>query len=774
MTRALPRLLWLALLALFCLSCTETDSVVAKTQVTLRIYNEDQTLLGEMTSVSITFSLHEAESWRAYPTKEFALEGLKWPVDIPILASKPDDEQREFEVVVRALKGDTVLTETRAVTHFVPNQRLLLEAWLYRCPGHDEPFVCADAACHGPECQVCGPRGTCTAVGFTDPSTLLSFNPDQIPDTKPVPGWVLDPDSGPVGGLDSGLDGSTPCAEDSLRCVQGSDTERQICHAGSWVATDACTGGQVCDSGSNPAGQCSDMPCSGDCGPCTENAMRCAGEASAEREVCQGGKFVAAQACPANELCDHAAATPGDCSPIVEGCAGQTPGSAVCLGSTRIVCGRDLVSISGTPKSCNAADYCAQGNDADCAVCVNGEHACDGMQLQICNDTHTGFTSVGNPCTAQAPCNKELGMCTSLICKANEWSCNGDTLRHCNALGTDYVTSDTKACGSHLCNANAQRCNVCEPGKIRCLEEGGKGRKQCNADGLGESDYMACANACLQGNCVACAPSGTRCDPSNSLQTRQTCSPGGAWGSNEDCFAKDKTCITSNSSSSCGGSCAAGSHECNSSGNSVKCQNDGTPDTPMTCTWPGFLCNKNTGVCDQNDADNLDHDSAAGGTAYPQSDSLSNGRIFAQPFRPDAEVKLEGMGMLVQAAPATNQGVIFSIWSDKVEGSNHVPDALITSSGIATVNGGSSALGTPDAKPVLHKDTTYWVAAQFGDPGIKFYRYTATTNATTGMGAYTYASTTFGVPPSTFPAGGTYQVSAEISVFAVVRKIWVP
>ena len=530
--------LWMAVAVLIVTGCTETETVLAPSQVMLRVYNNDDVLLGQMSALSVNFSLDEGSGrWRDYAPKSFSAKELAWPVDVPLIPGDGEDENRQFEVVLRAHAGDTVLAEARAVTSFVRGKRLLLEVWLYRCPGHEGPFVCAAPACHGSDCTVCGPSGACVPTGVTSTTDLSPLDPQDVPDGKPTPGWLVDTRDASTPGRDGS---ATTCVEDDLRCDPNADGQRQRCQADAWVAGEACPDGQFCDPQSEPAGQCRSQPCSGDCAACTEAEQRCAAEASAEREVCQEGKFVPLAACGSGELCDHSAASPGDCSPVVEGCADKAPGTAVCLGSTRIVCGRDLVSVTGTPQSCVSAEACEQGTGGACAQCVTGEHACEGQQLQICNETRTGFVSVGSPCTAGAPCNKELGMCTAQTCKPNAWSCSGDTLRHCNANGTDYVTSDTEACGPSLCNATGQRCNDCQPSKISCLEEGGKGRQQCNTDGRGWSSYTACGSACLLGNCVACAPTSTRCDPASALQHRQTCSPSGAWGTGDDCSRRTR------------------------------------------------------------------------------------------------------------------------------------------------------------------------------------------------------------------------------------------
>ncbi len=529
--------LWWCLSLLACWACTSTETEVASTQVTLRIHNVDETLLSQMDALSVAFALRDGESFRAYPVKRFSLRDLRWPVDIPI-APSAGHEGRQFEVVVHALDGESVLAESRAVSAFRRGKRALLELWLYTCASGVE--ACLEPNCHGEQCQVCEVDGSCVAVGFTDPATLPEFDPRATPTNKPVPGWP-DPAMGDGGmndgGMNNGQDGSTDVEPDA-----GKDAGAE---GGPDAGPDAATGpdaGVECD---------------------TEGALRCVAQASAQREVCRSGAFVPFDACAEGSLCDRFAASPGECAAVVEGCQGQTPGSVVCVGSTRLVCGPDLVSISGEAQLCRSAAYCEQGQGTECAVCIEDEHVCAGSQLRVCNPSGTGFVDKGAACPENAPCNSELRQCTPLICAANQWSCDGDKLRRCNASGTAYLAADERDCGAGLCNASAARCNVCQPNVVRCVTPWGKERMQCSSDGVSEAAISSCAGACNNGNCVACVPNSTRCDPTNPLRYRQVCNSAGAWAAGTDCFASNQTCIENAGSASCGGQCASDSTRCN-------------------------------------------------------------------------------------------------------------------------------------------------------------------------------------------------------------------
>lgn len=592
----MKRFVWLLWLSLIC-ACAQEEAPLASTQITLRIYNDDQALLDSMSSLSITFALRGENARDNYPVKRFRASSLSWPVDVPIVPSKSELSSAQFEVIVRAHgTDDSVLAETRAISSFARGERRVLEAWLFTCPS-TQYRVCATAECRGEDCRVCKFDGSCVAVGVTNPNDLTQLTSNVTPDTKPVPEWTGGkPDAGVDAGTDAQLDasddGAITCSEGALRCEGTASATRSVCRSGKWEAAESCKDGELCDPKSTPAGQCSTK--------CMMSALRCKGEASAERERCdESGAWVAAESCGADSLCNRAASTSGECSPIVQGCAGKAPNTAVCVGSTRIVCGPDLVSTTSI-KSCKSASYCEQGKGSECAQCITDEHACEGTQLQVCNDTHDGFVNKGAPCTTDAPCNKDLGMCTKQVCRQNEWSCNGNTLRHCNAIGTDYVASDTQQCGAGLCNATGQRCNACEPQKIRCLEEGGKGRVQCSMDGRTEASIGACPNSCLLGSCVNCRPSDTRCDPSAPLRFAQTCLPEGDWGNRTDCFATSKTCLhnTMTGANACDGQCSAGSVRCDPVSKQPQSCVSGVWTPGMSCQWPAQICSN--GACAEN------------------------------------------------------------------------------------------------------------------------------------------------------------------------------
>ncbi len=72
--------------------------------------------------------------------------------------------------------------------------------------------------------------------------------------------------------------------------------------------------------------------------------------------------------------------------------------------------------------------------------------------------------------------------------------CEGDSARACNAAGNG---AEVEACGAPGCNADARRCNSCEPDTASC-SAGGTELEHCGADGL-PSMSDVCSLGCVVG-----------------------------------------------------------------------------------------------------------------------------------------------------------------------------------------------------------------------------------------------------------------------------------
>ena len=133
------------------------------------------------------------------------------------------------------------------------------------------------------------------------------------------------------------------------------------------------------DAGNPPAPPVLGGSCS------TEGATFCAGQAQSFQLSCQSGVWTLVSDCSAGENCDTSPGpTQGTCQPIVAACASAAAGDLVCLGSSIVKCGPDLVTTTvmetcggsssacfdgacGAPPSCaSLASSCGPGGNEDC------------------------------------------------------------------------------------------------------------------------------------------------------------------------------------------------------------------------------------------------------------------------------------------------------------------------------------------------------------------------------------------------------------------------
>jgi hypothetical protein len=274
----LIRRLTAAALAFAWAACGADLNVIdSPTQVTVRITSADGAVEGALTHLRISAALHESDgSWRRAVSATFDRSELRWPVDIPITPRTPGDASKEFEVIVQALSGPTgVLAETRAVTSFRRNKRVLLPLTLYTCDGPTSDEACADPGCQGASCSVCKADG-CVPVGVTDSSELpesdgpsggdagrdAAIGEDRDADDADRADGAAASDEGGAGALDASgadtgadarvdgpLDGAQADADaHALDGATGqSDTSTPLCTAAGCDDGRACNGVEVCN-----------------------------------------------------------------------------------------------------------------------------------------------------------------------------------------------------------------------------------------------------------------------------------------------------------------------------------------------------------------------------------------------------------------------------------------------------------------------------------------------------------------------------------------------
>jgi sulfatase modifying factor 1 len=337
----------LALVALVALAaCDPEVTELPPTQITVRLWGS--ALVEQQTArLRVVISKPSAGSWRANKPVLLPLEGLAWPIDVPVVPGEGESNSGRFEIVVGALDAaGTTLAEVRHRTSFVPRDQRKLELRLIECPGEQ---VCAgNPQCHDEGCH------SCMASECPTPdrpgSQLAHLNPDESVGTNPI--GATDEDAGAEPSPDAGGDAGG-CSE-TLRCIEGRLEE---CKSGTWSLKDECDFA------------CHENACTGICKP---GDVQCGGSEALVPQVCgEDGQWKpnpdvnGGAACPF--LCDAGACT-GECIPT----------SAQCSDNMRQVCSNE--GAWGDDRLC--ADLCRDGvcsQLSSCSAglsCVDNESCC--------------------------------------------------------------------------------------------------------------------------------------------------------------------------------------------------------------------------------------------------------------------------------------------------------------------------------------------------------------------------------------------------------------
>ncbi|HMI90266.1 MAG TPA: hypothetical protein VK509_02830 [Polyangiales bacterium] len=396
----------------------------------------------------------------------------------------------------------------------------------------------------------------CTELGTTteSPDAGDAMMPDD-PGARGGVGAAAQGGAGGVGGRASGGSGGDP----SLGGVGGVGGD------GTGGVGGDGTGGVGGDGTGGAGGEA----CS------TEGELRCSAGGAGAREICQAGFWRAGEACASGAVC--VAADPMQCQSILELCIGSA-GQAVCSGADLVPC--DAQGIAGAPVTCRSAQLCELGKATGaCALCLDGEHHCSELQLQVCAQGNASWQDV-KPCDTAALCNEAAGDCTTAACSAGG-HCDGATRQHCNATRTGY--DDVEECNAGLCDQANDQCDVCVPGAGRCV---GNTSYVCASDGQREVSQV-CSKLCAgAGKCVACIVPGNCDPPSNQCQVA-TCDAMGMCGATSapqnascptglcdgqgncrcrdtaDCHSASLVCISGTcATNTCGDGVMAGSEEC--------------------------------------------------------------------------------------------------------------------------------------------------------------------------------------------------------------------
>ncbi len=370
-------------------------------------------------------------------------------------------------------------------------------------------------------------------------------------------------------------DAAISCGEIGCACQEDADcADMQVCREHVCVDLDASLAPNAdsgSDAGAEDAGSMdgSALDAEVDAGPCEDGMLRCAGSASAAREICEGGRWLPTEGCQAAELCDSQAELGGTCAPALGVCLGRPPHESFCDGKVRTTCGPDLVSA--TTEECASTAHCSAATGAACAKCLDNEAECRGDELWLCNAERPGF-ELADTCNP-GECNETLADCTALVCLMNSWSCSGNVLRQCNGVG-DAFLGEPLDCGDDTCDADGHQCDVCTPDALLGCEEGRPLRCAKDGQGVVHEDCAAETPVCFgAGRCLECEPNQKTCEGQTAVECdgegkRQTT----ACPANRTCKA-----------GSCIGSCRAGSTQCNASRNPEQCDTDGIWRTTDTC-----------------------------------------------------------------------------------------------------------------------------------------------------------------------------------------------
>jgi hypothetical protein len=204
--------------------------------------------------------------------------------------------------------------------------------------------------------------------------------------------------------------------------------------------------------GATPAG----TPCE------VAGAVRCGSPGTPLRQRCEQGTWMESQPCSEGELCDPNAPPETACVPAARACMGRGAGPA-CDDTIMHIC--EEGGVSRETKACGSAQQCQLGlTKGECAPCVPGTFRCTGAKLEACAADGQGYV-LEETCASASLCKAEAGACTSGACEAGSKTCAGKFLRACNADLTAF--EDEKTC-TFACDPAGKQCDVCTANAREC------------------------------------------------------------------------------------------------------------------------------------------------------------------------------------------------------------------------------------------------------------------------------------------------------------------
>ncbi|HEX5660125.1 MAG TPA: hypothetical protein VFX59_23175 [Polyangiales bacterium] len=215
------KMLSIALACAALASCGTETITEPQTQLTLRLYASNE-VSSTMSSVRVqVFGANGRENAQNNVTL-MAADVQRWPVDVQILPLGDNDSDEPVEVIAEALNAAGVLTQTRALSSFVAQEKRVLSLWLTPCGAIPLGTLCEpNTNCRGASCLTCQQGAVCAATTNTPGSELPLLDPVLTPDWLSIPPWstedggVLDAgtDAGPsldAGPRDATMDATPP------------------------------------------------------------------------------------------------------------------------------------------------------------------------------------------------------------------------------------------------------------------------------------------------------------------------------------------------------------------------------------------------------------------------------------------------------------------------------------------------------------------------------------------------------------------------------------
>lgn len=318
---------------------------------------------------------------------------------------------------------------------------------------------------------------------------------------------------------------------------------------------------------------------------CNSREYRCTG-ASLERCKDDRSGFELADQC----------ATENDCNLKTQSCAPCNPGEYQCNGATLQQCNAGVWQPQAT---CESAALCDSARGT-CVlpVCGPGELRCSAAELVRCAPELDRFERV-ELCGSYALCTAALAnasdaatvRCASPVCGDGEYSCDGGTLRRCNAerTGWDMVMSCSDA---SQCSARARACVACTQGECnhgvyRACNGGSWGIEQtCTTAELCDPD-----TGCVSPECDT--PGSVRCAADVASMNLELCTDALRWKLLESCGpellcdAENRRCLPKGCSP-LEGRCQGDTYQ--------ECDADGVSFVTVTECGPG-TCDPARGGC---------------------------------------------------------------------------------------------------------------------------------------------------------------------------------